>query len=211
MAYDDRYPLKEYLNSINLSKRDLMEEDPGWEKNYPPYVINKCLSSHLDTLAFANEMNRYPNLDKRLQYSFFLNTVRPKKRFSPWGKKEKVKEASNNLMYLLENHSGHKLMPKAQYMLGDIYMNDLRDFNTAIQEYRKVLEKFSGSEQEPHALFMIGYVYANVLNDTKSAKIEYEDFLKRFPKHELSPSVRFEIDYLGKSVDEIPALKHITS
>ena len=91
MAYDDRYPLKEYLNSINLSKRDLMEEDPGWEKNYPPYVINKCLSSHLDTLAFANEMNRYPNLDKRLQYSFFLNTVRPKKRFSPWGKKEKVK------------------------------------------------------------------------------------------------------------------------
>ena len=92
MAYDDRYPLKEYLNSIKLSKRDLMEEDPGWEKNYPPYVINKCLSSHLDTLAFANEMNRYPNLDKRLQYSFFLNTVRPKKRFSPWGKKEKVKD-----------------------------------------------------------------------------------------------------------------------
>jgi hypothetical protein len=37
-------------------------------------------------------MNRYPNLDKRLQYSFFLNTVRPKKRFSPWGKKEKVKD-----------------------------------------------------------------------------------------------------------------------
>ena len=57
-------------------------------------------------------------------------------------KKEMVKEAINNLMYLLENHSGHKLMPKAQYMLGDIYMNDLRDFNTAIQEYRKVLEKF---------------------------------------------------------------------
>ena len=102
-------------------------------------------------------------------------------------------------------------MPKAQYLLGDIYMNDLRDFNTAIQEYRKVLEKFSGSEQEPHALFMIGYVYANVLNDTESAKIEYEEFLKRFPKHELSPSVKFEIDYLGKSVDEIPALKHITS
>ena len=126
-------------------------------------------------------------------------------------KKEMVKEAINNLMYLLDNHSKHNLMPKAQYMLGDIYMNDLRDFNTAIQEYRKVIEKYPGSEQEPHALFMIGYVYANVLNDTKSAKIEYEDFLKRFPKHELSPSVKFEIDYLGKSVDEIPALKHITS
>ena len=58
---------------------------------------------------------------------------------------------------------------------------------------------------------MIGYENANVLNDIKSAKIEYEEFLNRFPKHELSPSVRFEIDYLGKSVDEISALKHITS
>ena len=92
MAYDDRYPLKDYLNSINLSKKDLMTDDPGWEKNYSTYIINKCLSHHMDTLAFANEMNRYPNLDKRLQYSFYLNTVRPKKRFSPWGKKEKVKD-----------------------------------------------------------------------------------------------------------------------
>ena len=69
-----------------------MEDDPSWEKNYPPYVINKCLSHHMDTLAFANEMNRYPNLDKKLQYSFYLNTVRPKKRFSPWGKKAKVED-----------------------------------------------------------------------------------------------------------------------
>ena len=92
MAYDDRYPLKDYLNSINYTKDYLMEEDPDWEKNYPPYVINKCLSHHMDTLGFANEMNRYPNLDKKLQYSFYLNTVRPKKRFSPWGKKEKVKD-----------------------------------------------------------------------------------------------------------------------
>ena len=125
--------------------------------------------------------------------------------------KDMTKEAVNNLMYLLGNHSNNKLMPKAQYMLGDIYMNDFRDFTTAIQEYRKVIVDYPGSEQEPHALFMIGYVYANVLNDIKSAKIEYEEFLNRFPKHELSPSVRFEIDYLGKSVDEIPALKHITS
>ena len=92
MAYDDRYPLKDYLNSINLSKKDLMEDDPDWEKNYPSYVINKCMSHHMDTIVFANEMNRYPNLDKRLQYDFYINTVRARKRFSPWGKKEKVKD-----------------------------------------------------------------------------------------------------------------------
>ena len=126
-------------------------------------------------------------------------------------KKEMVKEALDHLMYLTENYSNHQLISKAQYMLGDIYMNDLRDFKTAIQEYRKVIENHKGSTQEPHALFMIGYIYANVLNDMQSAKIEYEEFLNRFPEHELSPSVKFEIEYLGKSVDEIPALKHITT
>lgn len=65
-------------------------EDPAWERCYPPFVINKCMSHHMDTVMFANEMNMYPELDKKLQYDFFINTVRTRKRFSPWGKKEKV-------------------------------------------------------------------------------------------------------------------------
>ena len=92
MAYDDRYPLKDYLNSINYSKDYLMDEDPDWEKNYPTYVVNKCMSHHMDTIVFANEMNRYPNLDKRLQYDFYIHTGRPKRRFSPWAKKQQVKD-----------------------------------------------------------------------------------------------------------------------
>jgi hypothetical protein len=93
MSYDDRYPLKDYLNSINISKENLMEdEDPAWEKNYPPFIINKCMSHHMDTVMYANEMNQYPNLDKKLQYDFFINIVRPRKRFSPWGKREKVQD-----------------------------------------------------------------------------------------------------------------------
>ena len=92
MPYDDRYPLKDYLNSINQSKEDLMKDDPGWEKNYPAYVINKCMSHHLDTIMFANEMNIHSHIDKRLQYDFLINIVRPRKRFSPWGKKQKVKD-----------------------------------------------------------------------------------------------------------------------
>ncbi|MBI88962.1 MAG: hypothetical protein CMG60_02650 [Candidatus Marinimicrobia bacterium] len=126
-------------------------------------------------------------------------------------KQKLLKEAVNHLMFLMKAFNTHELASKAQYMLGDIYMNDFRDFSTAIQEYRKVIEDFSGSNQEPHALFMIGYIFANILNDENSAKIEYRDFLKRFPKHELSPSVKFELEYLGKSIEEIPSLKHITS
>ena len=69
-----------------------MDEDPGWEKNYPSYVINKCMSHHMDTVLYANEMNRYQNLDTRLQYDFLINIVRPRKRFSPWGKKQKMND-----------------------------------------------------------------------------------------------------------------------
>lgn len=93
MKYDDRYPLKDYLNTINQTKKNLMEDDdPGWEKNYPPFIINKCMAQHMDTIMYANEMNFYGDVDKKLQYEFYINTVRSRKRFSPWGKKEKVKD-----------------------------------------------------------------------------------------------------------------------
>ena len=81
--------LKDWLNSINFTKENLIE-DPSVVKEYLPYIVNRCLSGHLDCVLFANEMNRYPNLDKDMQYVFYLNTLRKKKRFSPWLRKEKV-------------------------------------------------------------------------------------------------------------------------
>ena len=81
--------LKDWLNSINFTKENLIE-DPSNIKDYPPYIINRCLSGHLDCVMFANEMNKYSSLDKDMQYIFYLNTLRKKKRFSPWLRKEKV-------------------------------------------------------------------------------------------------------------------------
>jgi hypothetical protein len=85
-----KYELKDWLNSINQNKNHLMDDDESSKKDYPPYIINKCLSGHIDCLMYANEMNMNHSLDKKLQYDFFINTVRPRKRFSPWGKKQKV-------------------------------------------------------------------------------------------------------------------------
>ena len=82
--------LKDWLNSINFTKENLMEKDPDAINKYPPYIINRCLSGHLDCIMFANEMNIHNHLDKDLQYSFYLNTLRKKKRFSPWLRKDKV-------------------------------------------------------------------------------------------------------------------------
>ena len=76
--------LKDWLNSINQTKRNLIDEDPAVEKEYPPYIINRCYSGHLDTVMFANEMNKYPFLPKKMQHDFFIHIVRKKRRFSPW-------------------------------------------------------------------------------------------------------------------------------
>ena len=80
--------LKDWLNSINFTKEDLSEDI----KSYPPYIVNRCLSGHMDCVLFANEMNRYPNLDRDIQYSFYLNSLRKRKRFSPWIKKDKIQD-----------------------------------------------------------------------------------------------------------------------
>ena len=82
--------LKDWLNSINQTKKNLIDEDPSIEKNYPPYIINRCLSGHLDAVMFANEMNLYSFLPKKMQYDFFINILRTKRRFSPRIRKDLV-------------------------------------------------------------------------------------------------------------------------
>jgi len=72
----------DYLNSINTSKKDILEKD----KDYPAFMVNRGLSYFYDTVLLANEMNVKHNLDNRLQYDFLLNVVRKKKRFSKWNK-----------------------------------------------------------------------------------------------------------------------------
>jgi len=77
----------DFTNSITLNKKDLMEEDPSLEKDYLPFIVNTSLSYFTDTIEYANMMNMNHHLDNKLQYSFYLNSVRPKKRFSKWAKK----------------------------------------------------------------------------------------------------------------------------
>jgi hypothetical protein len=93
------YELKDYLNAINHSKEPLLDsEDEDWTKKYPPYIVNKCLSPFPDTIQLVNEMNQLPHLDKKLQFDFLINSLRPRKRFQPWMKAKKL----DNLEYVKE-------------------------------------------------------------------------------------------------------------
>ena len=82
----------DFVNSINFTKKNLMrgsDNDELSEKSYAPYLTNKSLSYFTDTLLYANEMNRMHFLDNKLQYEFFLNSIRKKKRFAKWAKADK--------------------------------------------------------------------------------------------------------------------------
>ena len=88
------YELKDYLNSINYSKEPLLDsEDTEWTKKYAPFIINKCVSMHYDTVMNANEMNGYHFLPKTMQFHYLINSIRKKKRFGgKWLSQAKLKD-----------------------------------------------------------------------------------------------------------------------
>lgn len=87
------YELKDYLKAINESKTPLLDsDDKTWEKKYPPFVINRCLSMFYDTIMHSNEMNGLHFLPKRMQFHYLINSIRKKKRFGgKWLSQSKLK------------------------------------------------------------------------------------------------------------------------
>jgi hypothetical protein len=80
-----------FTDAINYTKEDIMIDDIT-EKAYNPFLINRSLSYFPDTVLAANEMNRNHHIDNRLQFDFFINIVRKRKRFSKWFKPEEISD-----------------------------------------------------------------------------------------------------------------------
>ena len=93
------YELKDYINAINVSKEPLLDsEDEQWEKKFAPFIVNKCVAPFEDTIMLVNEINQLHHLDKKLQFDFLINSLRTRKRYTPWMKAKKLK----NLEYVKE-------------------------------------------------------------------------------------------------------------
>jgi len=77
---------KEVIPSILSTKKNPFESEVDY-KDYNPFIINRALSYHVDCILYVSELNRYPGLEKYMQYQYLLNTIRPMKRkFQPWQK-----------------------------------------------------------------------------------------------------------------------------
>ena len=117
----------DYLNSINDTKVNLMVDEAS-EKAYPPFMINRGLSYFPDTVLLANEMNRLHHASKPMQYSFLINTVRKKKRFSKW-----LKPQEHEDLLIVKEYYGYS-NEKARSALSVLSAKQL-------QEIRKKLDK----------------------------------------------------------------------
>ena len=91
----------DYLKAINETKKDIMVDDIA-EREYNPFIINRGLSFFKDTILYANEMNRYHHLDHRVQFDFFINIIRKKKRWSKW-----IKASDVDNLELIKEYYGY--------------------------------------------------------------------------------------------------------
>ena len=119
------YELKDYLNAINHEKKNLMDtDDEMWERKYPAFIVNKCIAPFPDTIHLVNEMNLHNHLDKKLQFDFLLNSIRTRKRFTPWMKASKQK----NLEYVKEYYGYNNEKAKsALKLLNDEQIKAIKD------------------------------------------------------------------------------------
>ena len=104
------YELKDYIAAINHTKEPILDtEDGEWVKKYPPYIVNKCIAPFPDSIMLVNEINQLHYLDKKLQFDFLINSLRPRKRYAPWMKAKKLK----NLEYVKEYYGYNNEKAKA--------------------------------------------------------------------------------------------------
>jgi hypothetical protein len=108
----------DFINAINLTKKDLFAEDELAHKDYVPYIVNRGLSYFPDTVLYANEMNLNAGIPNDWQFNFFLNSISKKKRFSKWHKKDAETE-SFRLVKEYYGYSDEKCKEALSILTGD--------------------------------------------------------------------------------------------
>lgn len=114
----------DFINAINITKEDLLSNDPSLSKEYKPYIINMGLSYFHDTVAQANAMNQYSSIPAEWQFAFLLNSITKKKRFSKWHKAEKATET----LTLVQEYYGYSSEKAKDVLniLSDDQLNEIK-------------------------------------------------------------------------------------
>jgi hypothetical protein len=82
----------DFINAITSTKEDILKKDPLAVREYKKsaFIVNRGLSYFIDTIVYANVVNMNHNIPPEWQFSFLINSISKKKRFSKWNEKEKL-------------------------------------------------------------------------------------------------------------------------
>ena len=82
-------PFKMVGNLNDKTGGHLLTGDEGelYERAYSPFIINRSLGMHEETVLPANQMNLHPDIPSRWQYDYLYHGLRPKKRWGKWQKR----------------------------------------------------------------------------------------------------------------------------
>ena len=120
----------DYVNAINAGKNIMTgtDNDELAEKGYNPFLTNRQFSYFQDTVFIANEMNANAHIDSKLQFSFLINIIRPKKRFARWSKTEHHDDLECVVQYFNYNYE------KAKQVMDILSSDDLEKIKRRLEK-----------------------------------------------------------------------------
>lgn len=92
--------LFDFINDLSLNKKDLLTEEN--EASFNTFMVNRFLSMNISTILYANEMNINSHLPKKMQYDYYLNSIKKQKRFFKY-----IKHKKQDVIDLIKEYYGY--------------------------------------------------------------------------------------------------------
>lgn len=75
--------LSDIIKAINVKTYDENLINEYNKDEYPAFIINRIFSNFPDTIYHSYNLNKFPYLDKELQYKYMYYSIASKSRFCP--------------------------------------------------------------------------------------------------------------------------------
>ena len=97
---------------------------------------------------------------------------------------------------IIKNHSSSNYAPDSYYLISEIYLNEYKQYDIAVEFLKTIINDYPDSEASKKSLFTLGYINANYIDSFTDAINHYNDFLLKYPNDDLIPSVEYELENL---------------
>lgn len=115
--------LFDFINDLNGGKEYLLTDEN--QSDFSPFMVNRGMSQNVETIMFANEMNKHWQITKEMVHDFYFYIVPKKKRFGKWSK---ASGDDKDSLDLIVKHYGVSRLKAIDYLklLSSEDINDIK-------------------------------------------------------------------------------------